>query len=68
MGSASDWLKQIFLPARPVKSSSQVWVVACHQYGISAVVPLHYSASNIKDGHVQVLNSIVDSFMVHMRI
>ena len=36
-GSASDWLKQISQAARPIRSSTQIWVVTRHQYGISAV-------------------------------
>ena len=38
MGSASDWLKQISQVPRPIRSTSQIWVVTCHQYGISALV------------------------------
>ena len=37
--SASDWLKQISLAARPIRSTTQIWVVKRHQYGISALVP-----------------------------
>ena len=36
--SASDWLKQISQAARPIRSTTQVWVVTRHQYGISALV------------------------------
>ena len=38
LGSASDWLKQIYLAARPIKSPTQIWVMTRHQYGISALV------------------------------
>ena len=38
LGSASDWLKQISHAARPIRSSTQIWVVTRHQYGISALV------------------------------
>ena len=38
VGSASDWLKQISHAARPIRSANQFWVVARHQYGISALV------------------------------
>ena len=38
LGSASDWLKQIFHAARPIRSSTQLWVLTRHQYGISALV------------------------------
>ena len=35
LGSASDWLNQIPHAARPIRSTPQIWVVRCHQYGIS---------------------------------
>ena len=38
LGSASDRLKQIFRAARPIRSTTQIWVVARHQCGISALV------------------------------
>ena len=38
LGSASDWLKEISQVARPSRSTSQIWVVMRHQYGISALV------------------------------
>ena len=38
LGSASDWLNQISHVARPIRSSTQIWVVMAHQYGISALV------------------------------
>ena len=37
-GSAYDWLKQIFLLAQPIRSTTQIWVVTRHQYEISALV------------------------------
>ena len=38
LGSACDWLNQIFDAVRPIRSSTQIWVVTRHQYGISALV------------------------------
>ena len=38
LGSASDWLNQISHVARTIRSTTQIWVVTCHQYGISALV------------------------------
>ena len=35
LGSAFDWLKQISLPERPIRSTTQILVVTRHQYGIS---------------------------------
>ena len=40
----SDWLKQIFHAARPIRSTTQIWVVTGHQYGISAVVSRRHFA------------------------
>ena len=37
MGSA-DWLKEISLATRPIRSTTQIWVVTCHQFGITAVI------------------------------
>ena len=31
-GSTSDWLKQISLAARPIRGTTQIWVVTRHQY------------------------------------
>ena len=38
LGSASDWLSQISNMTRPIRCTTQVWVVTRHQYGISALV------------------------------
>ena len=38
LGSASDWLNQISQVARPIRSTTQSWVLMRHQYGISALV------------------------------
>ena len=37
-GSASDWLTQISHPVQPIRNTTQIWVVTCHQYGTSALV------------------------------
>ena len=34
LGSASDWSFR----AEPIRSTAHIWVVTCHQYGISALV------------------------------
>ena len=39
-GSASDWLKQISHAAGPIRSTTQIWVVIHHQYGVSTLVSL----------------------------
>ena len=39
LGSASDWLKQVSLAGRPIRSTTQIWLVTHHQYRISALVP-----------------------------
>ena len=38
LASASDWLNQISRATRPIRSTTQIWVVTRHQYGISALV------------------------------
>ena len=38
LDSASDWLKQISHVVRPIKSTTQIFVVTRHQNGISALV------------------------------
>ena len=40
LGSASDWLKQIFHVAKPIRSTTQIWAVTRHQYGISTLVSM----------------------------
>ena len=34
LGSVSDWLKQISKKARPIRSTTHIWEVTRHQYGI----------------------------------
>ena len=34
LGSASDWLNQISHAARPIRSTTQIWVATLHQYWI----------------------------------
>ena len=38
LGGASDWLKQISHATRPIRSTTEIWVVTPHQFGISALV------------------------------
>ena len=38
LGSSSDWLNQISHAARPIRSTTHIWVVTSHQYGMSALV------------------------------
>jgi len=38
LGNVSGWLKQISYALRPIRSTTQIWVVKRHQYGISALV------------------------------
>ena len=58
LGSASDWLKQISLAARPIISTTHIWLVARHQYGISAFGPqtsFHGETSGV-DGKWQLFS------------
>ena len=50
LGSASDWLKQITVAARPIRSATQTRVVSRHQYGISALVPQTSFRGETSDG------------------
>ena len=38
LGNAFVWLKQISLAERPIRSITEIWIVMCHQYIISAHV------------------------------
>ena len=42
LGGVSDWLNQIFHPARAIRSTTQIWVVTRHQYRIFAFTTLLY--------------------------
>ena len=37
VGNASDWSNQISHAARPIRSTTQIWEVTSHQYGITAL-------------------------------
>ena len=52
LGSTSDWLKQISLVARPIGSTTQIWIVTRHQYEISALVPQTSSCAGEISGGV----------------
>ena len=38
LDSASDWSCHIGNLIQPIRSTTQIWVVMCHQYGISALI------------------------------
>ena len=38
LGCAFDWFKQISHPAQPIRSTTQIWVVTHHRYGISTLI------------------------------
>ena len=38
LGSASDWSCHVGNLLQPIRSTTQIWVVTCHQYGISLVI------------------------------
>ena len=38
LGSASDWLKREGISFQPIRSTTWIWVVTRHQYGISALL------------------------------
>ena len=43
-------VKQISLAAQPIKSTTQIWVVTCHQYGIFALVSQTSFRDETSDG------------------
>ena len=52
--SVSDRLKEIYHPARPIRSMTQIWVVTCHQYGISALVSRMSFQGHISGGVTKI--------------
>ena len=38
LGSASHWSFRVGNLIQPIRSTTQIWVMTCHQYGISALV------------------------------
>ena len=38
LGSASDWSCRVGILIQPIRSTTQIWVVRCHQCGISVLV------------------------------
>ena len=38
LGSASDWLCHMGNLLQPIRSTTQIWVVTRHQYGISVLI------------------------------
>ena len=53
LGRASDWLKQISHVARPIRSTTQNWIVTRHQYGISALISQTSFGGETSDGVVK---------------
>ena len=47
---ASDWLKQIYHAARPIRSTTLIWIVTHHQYGVSAIVSQTSFRGETSDG------------------
>ena len=38
LGSAFDWSCRLGYLLQPIRSTSQIWVVTCHQYGVSVLI------------------------------
>ena len=53
LGSASDWLKQISHAVRPIRITTQFWVVTRHQYGISELVSQTFFHGKTSGGVVE---------------
>ena len=47
---ASDWLKQIYHAERPIRSTTLIWIVTHHQYGISAIISQTSFRDETSDG------------------
>ena len=58
-GTASDWLKQISHAVWPIRSTTQIWIVIRHQYGISALV----SQTSFRGGNPVVASANVGCFL-----
>ena len=54
LGWASDWL----VVARPIRSTTQIWIVTRHQHGISAVVPQTSFRGETKCGVVKSVSAV----------
>ena len=50
LGDASDWLKQIYHAAQPIRSTTLIWIVTHHQYGISTIVSQTSFREETSDG------------------
>ena len=50
LGSASDWLKYISHAARTIRSTTQIWVLRRHQYGIFVLVSQTSFGGKTSDG------------------
>ena len=63
LGPASDWLKQISIAVRSIKSTTQIWVVIRSQYEISACAP-HKSFNS--QGNIGVAKCRLFSYATHL--
>ena len=50
LGNAFVWLKQISLVAQPIRSTTEIWIVMCHQYVISSLVSYTSIHGQTSDG------------------
>ena len=51
LGSASDWSCSVANLIQPIRRTTQIWVVACYPYGISALVS-QMSFGGETSGHI----------------
>ena len=63
LGPASDWLKQISIAVRPIKSTTQILVVKRSRYGISVCAP-HKSFNS--QGNIGVAKCRLFSYATHL--
>ena len=63
LGTASDWLQQISHLKRPIRGTTQIWVITRHQYAISANFCVRFSDSIWWGNHAEVAPSNSGCFL-----
>ena len=67
LGRASDWLKQIYNAAPPIRRTTQIWVFTCHQYGISSCLFLrrHFTGKPVLVSQMVAVLLWLQSYLLH---
>ena len=64
LGNAFVWLKQISLAERPIRSTTEIWIVMCHQYIISCACFLYINSWSNQWWHRRML-AVFSGWMWH---